>query len=545
MNVQGYLEIHQFNGKAAPSMARLRYLHRAAPEQIQRALQPFAYYKAQVKSELTQTPSGWLARYDITRGPAIKIRKLDLRVTGGGEQDPEFQKALAETPLKVGKRLDQSAYEKLKKRFQALASERGYFDAKLEQHEVRIHLPSDSATIALHLETGERYKLGEVHFNEDKPWISPALLQRYNEIKPEQPYEAADLQQLQGDLSNSDYYKQVEINADPKAARDRVIPVEVKLSPRNPRKYIIGVGYGTDTGARVKAGISGRRINNRGHHYTTELLVSQIKYGIAGEYIIPAGDPRTDAYGLRASYEDEHSDSRNYQAYNIGGYFKYRDDLWIKTYALDYRVERFELTDESPTSTLLIPSVDWTRTFPAELEKRVHPKKGAWLQLRLRGGHDAFLSDTTFLQPLASAKWIRGFDNHSRIIGRLAIGTTYVDDFSQLPTSLRYFTGGDRTVRGYEYAVVAPRDNQNEVVGGKNLNEASVEYEYPIKEKWSLAAFVDWGDAFNDKPDYKTGVGLGLRWISPIGPVRIDLGHGLNQPPGNTLRLHLTIGPDL
>lgn len=544
-NVQGYLEIYSFNGKAAPSPARLRYLHRSAVDQIKRALQPFAYYKTQVESDLKQTSSGWQARYTITKGPAIKVKQLDLRVSGAAEQDPEFQKALAETTLKEGQHLDQQAYEKLKKRFQALASERGYFDAKLKQHEVRIHLPSDSATITLHLSSGDRYKLGEVAFNEEKPWISPRLLHRFNDILPGQPYDAGDLQRLQGDLSSADYYKQVEINADPKTATGLIIPIEVQLKPRNPRKYILGAGYGTDTGARVKAGITGRRVNHRGHHYTSEILISQIRYGIAGKYIIPAGDPRTDAYGLRASYEDEHSDTRNYQAYNIGGYFKYRDNLWIKTYALDYRVERFELTNESPTSTLLIPSVNWTRTFPPELEKRVHPDKGAWLQLRLRGGHDALLSDTTFLQPLASAKWIRGFDNRSRIIGRLAIGSTYVDDFSKLPTSLRYFTGGDRTIRGHKYNVIGPSDNENAVVGGKNLNEASLEYEYPIKEKWSIAAFVDYGDAFDNKPDYKTGVGLGLRWISPIGPVRIDLGHGIKQPPGSRLRLHLTIGPDL
>ncbi|HFD86630.1 MAG TPA: outer membrane protein assembly factor, partial [Gammaproteobacteria bacterium] len=432
-----------------------------------------------------------------------------------------------------------------KKRFQVIASERGYFDAKLEKNEIRIDLKHYVADVILHFSTGDRYKLGDVVFKQEKYWLAPKLLNRYVEIKPGQYYDAGDLQQLQGDLSNSEYYKQVEINASPKAAKDLVIPVDVLLKPQKPHKYIYGIGYGTDTGVRTKLGITGRRVNDRGHHYSAELLVSEIKYGIAGEYIIPGRDPRVDAWGLRSSYVDEHSDTRNFKALTLGGYYKYRDGDWLKTYALDYRIERYELGEETPTSSLLMPSAEWTRTLPAELEKRIFATNGAWLRLFVRGGAESLLSDTSFIQPQVSAKWIRSFKNRHRLIGRAAVGTTWVTDFEALPTSLRFFTGGDRTVRGYKYAVIAPVDKNGDVVGGKHLIEASIEYEIPIKEKWSIALFVDSGDAFNDSPDYKTGVGLGLHWKSPIGPVRIDFGRGLKQPVGNQLLLHLSIGPDL
>ncbi len=544
-NVLGYLEIYQFHDKDAPSPARVRYMHRSAEKQIISALQPFGYYHATVTSKLDKTQQGWQAHYHIVAGSAVTVAHIDLRILGAGKTDPQFQKALTKTSLKKGVALDQAAYEALKKRFQVLASERGYFDAQLKKSKIRIDPHNNLATIALHFDTGKRYQLGEVHFKETKEWLSPELLQRFVEIKPGQPYESADLQQLQGDLSNTDYYQQVEIKASPESAENLVIPVKVKLQPQKPRKYTFGAGFGTDTGARVSAGITGRRINRHGHHYNAGILISQIKYGLAGEYIIPTGDPRTDAFGFRASYEDEHSDTRNYKAINIGGFYKYRDELWIKTYALDYRVERFELSGDEPTSRLLIPSIDWTRTFPAELDKRIYATDGTWLQLRLRGAHDALISDTSFLQPLISTKWIHSFKNHHRIISRATLGTTWVDNFDALPTSLRFFSGGDRTVRGYKYAVIGPLDDANEVLGGKHLTEISLEYEIPIKEKWSIATFVDYGDAFNDSPDYKTGLGIGLHWQSPIGPVRIDLGHGLDQPPGNNVRLHLTIGPDL
>ncbi len=545
-NVQGYLEIWQFNGAKVPSVARLRYLHRIADRQIEKALQPFGYYRASVESSLEQQDDGWHATYRVSPGEAIVVTRLDLKVVGPGEDDPQFRQALAKTRLRQGEPLDQQAYEALKKRLQVIASERGYFDAKLEKNEIRVDLKRYVAEITLHFATGARYRLGDVVFRQEKKdWLSEEMLRRYVEIEPGQFYEAGDLQQLQGDLSNSEYYKQVEINASPEAATDRVIPVEVLLKPQKPRKYVYGIGYGTDTGVRAKAGVTGRRVNSRGPPSKAEALAPGTRNGIAGEYIIPGEDPRADAWGLRSSWVDEHSDTRNYQAYSVGGYYRYRQGFWLKTYALDYRVERFEVGDETPTSTLLIPSAEWTRTLPTELEKRIYVENGAWLRLFVRGGADALLSDTSFIQPLVAAKWVRSFENRHRLIGRAALGTTWVSDFDALPTSLRFFTGGDRTVRGYKYSVIGPVNADNDVVGGKHLIEASVEYEFPISEKWSIAAFVDSGDAFDDSPDYKTGVGLGLHWRSPIGPVRIDFGRGLTQPVGNKLLLHLSIGPDL
>lgn len=546
-NVRGFLEILEFEGKPAPSRARVGYLHRAAVGQIEKALKPFAYFEPRVKASLREADGQYVADYRIDPGPRVVVDALNVQVTGEGADDPEFQHAMNDSTLKKGAALDQQAYEALKSRFQVLASQRGYFDARLEEHELRVDLPKHMAAVTLHFETGKRYKLGEVSFHQPEEWISEHLLRRFVQLEPGQWYESSDLQQLQGDLSNTDYYKTVEIQASPSRADPtdgRTIPVDVNLLPRNPRRYVLGAGYGTDTGARVKAGVTGRRVNRRGHHYNAEVLLAQIKYGIAGEYLIPAGDPRTDVYGLRGSIEDEHSDVRNYRALNLGGYFKFRDGLWVKTYALDYRVEEFERGGDTPVSTLLIPSVDWTRTFPGELDKRIHPRNGTWLRLFLRGGADAVISDTNFIQPLVAAKWIHGLNGGSRVIVRGAIGTTWVDNYDALPTSLRYYAGGDRSVRGYGFSVISPRVGE-EAVGGKNLTEASLEYEHPLKEKWSLATFLDVGDAYDDTPALKTGVGIGVRWMSPIGPVRIDFASGLDRPPGRNFRVHLTIGPDL
>lgn len=544
-NVQGFLPLYRFNGKEAPSAGRLRYLHGQAEEKIREALAPFGYYRPTLVPTLEKVDSVWEATYAIESGNQIPIKTLDIRVTGEAETNPDFSDAIENSSLKAGAPLLHEHYELLKQSFQVLASQLGYFDAVLKEGKIRIDLKNYEAGVVLHFDSGVRYFLGEVSFIQDKPWLSGKMLGRFSDIQPGQAYLVEDLQQLQSDLSNTEYYKEVTLDVSPENAdEEHLIPVIVNLIARNPTRYSFGAGYGTDTGARVKTGITRRRVNQAGHHFSAEALLAEFKYGIAGEYIIPGADPRTDSWGIRASIEDEHSTNSNYTSASTGGYYRHRDGLWMKTYSLDYLVERYEVSDGDETSKLLIPSIEWTRTYPLEVDKRIYATNGTLLQLSVRGGSESVLSETSFIQPMVSGKWIYSFANSTRLIARGAAGTTSVTDFDKLPTSLRFFTGGDKTVRGYAYNAIGPRFN-GDVVGGKNLLESSLEYEVPFTEKWSVVTFADIGDAFDDKPDYKSGVGLGVHWRSPIGPVRLDFGHALDVPPGKQLRLHLTIGSDL
>ena len=287
-------------------------------------------------------------------------------------------------------------------------------------------------------------------------------------------------------------------------------------------------------------------MNTRGHKYTAEGRISEIGYGVAAEYTIPTGDPRTDNYGVSAVIEREDSERGDYRSIGLGANYNFRDGLWFKTYALDYEVNEFDLNSDNPTTTtLLMPSLEWTRTFPAELEKRIFAINGTWLQLGLRGATDSVVSDTSFVQPRISAQVINSFENRHRLLLRATAATTWVDDFDQLPSSLRYYTGGDTSVRSYKFGSISPLDGNNEPEGGRHLLEASVEYEMPLKNNFSWAVFSDYGDAFNDEPDFRLGVGVGFRWQSPIGPIRFDIAQRAKSPGKGKVRVHFSLGPDL
>jgi len=540
-NIEKLLDIWQFNEKDIPSVSRMRFMHRQAPEQIASALRPYGYYRSTVEASLHDLGTRWQAVYRIKPGDRVSVDKASVKISGEGADEPEFRnlQVFAEQNIKRGQVLDQELYENLKRSIQSAAAKLGYFDAEFLAQEILVDLESYSADVTLHFSTGKRYKIGDITLSQDVKWLSDDLLAKYVELEKDQNYDAGEIQRVQSDFSNTSYYRNVQVRASFEDAVDRVIPVSVDLTHRNPKQFVYGVGYGTDTGARARFGLTRRRVNRGGHHYELQANRSEIGFGVGASYTIPTLDPRTDSYGLAFSVEEENGAARNYRGVGIGGNFQFRDDVWIKTYALDYEFE--ENIGDDTTSTLLVPSLEWIRTSPFELENRINVYRGSWLKLDLSGGSNDVLSDTSFIQAQVSGRRIRTFDNGNRVIGRASIGATGVSDFSQLPVSRRFFTGGDRTTRGYGFENISPGDDD----GGKFLTELSLELEVPFRPSFSWAIFGDLGDAFDDDLDLRRGIGAGLRWRSPIGPVRIDLARGLDEPSGGSYHLHFGIGPDL
>ena len=168
----------------------------------------------------------------------------------------------------------------------------------------------------------------------------------------------------------------------------------------------------------------------------------------------------------------------------------------------------------------------------------------------MSGSPETLGSSVSFVQLYGRAKYIHPLGK-GRLLLRAEAGMTEVDELTSLPASVRFFAGGDASVRGYDYESLGPKEDievdgeiVSEVVGGNNLLVTSIEYDYLVRPKWAIAAFYDQGNAGNDFDfDFARSVGLGVRWISPIGPVRIDVAKALDE--GRGWALHLSMGPDL
>jgi translocation and assembly module TamA len=160
------------------------------------------------------------------------------------------------------------------------------------------------------------------------------------------------------------------------------------------------------------------------------------------------------------------------------------------------------------------------------------------------------VSDVTFVRLDAGAKAIQSLTPRMRLIARGDVGKVFTNNFRTLPPSIRFFTGGDQSIRGYRFAELAPRDPAGNVIGGRVVVAASLETDYRFLERWAVAAFTDVGDATEAFTLHlRQAVGIGVRWISPIGLLRVDAAYTLNPPSYLTgtrrLHFHLVVGPDL
>lgn len=540
-NVRLFLSIEQQKDHLLMSEGRLLRLHKKAPQEISSALQPFGYYRPDIKTELTQpTPNHWQATYNIDPGPPLLIGQFNFTISEEMLKDPEFIALSKKLPLRKGEVFNHLEYEDIKTRLARLAAERGYFSARFVEHRVEIDLDAYEARIYLHYEGGPRYRFGEVSLKQDV--LDPEFLQRYISFERGSPYTVYELIDLQQVLNDSDYFRTVEVSAGQPQQGSTEIPINVTLTPRKRHSYSIGLGYGTNTGARAKFGWGMSPLNRRGHRIDTEAKVSEIGYSLSSQYRIPVLNPRTDQIVYSAGIVNENTESSDSDLRTIGVSLNRSHASWRESISLNYQREKYVVADDRGISNLLIPSVNWSRTWGRNV---IYTVDGLRFDINLRGASKKLVSDSDFLQLQGGIKAINPLGSHNRIITRGRLGGIWTQEFNQLPSSARFFAGGSQSVRGYAYQSLGPVNENNQVIGGKYLMIGSIEFEHSFSKKWGVALFYDAGNAIDNINDkLERGAGFGLRWKSPVGPVRVDLASALSRD-GNPWRIHFNIGPDL
>ncbi len=540
-NIRLYLSIEQQSKITNISPSRLHLLHQIATQEIRKAIQPYGYYQASIESSLTNSEkNNWLASYKISLGSPIIISQYDFKTSPEIVLDDEFTKLLKKLQIHKGEIFNHVRYETLKTELALLAAERGYFEARFSKHEVTVNLENFSAEIQLHFVSGKRYHFGHVKLQQNI--LNPEFLKRYIPFKKLDPYTFSNMLELQQSLSDSDYFRTVEVSPLKIDSTKLEVPVTVLLTPQTHSRYSVGVGYGSDTRARAKLRWEIPLLNSSGHRISAETRVSELGYNVSAQYRVPVYNPRSDQIIYNTSIENRITETSENTVRTIGASLNHNRGAWRESIALNYQQEVFFIASAESRVRTLIPSISWTRIWGGDF---INIFDGLRLDFSVRGASDDIFSDANFYQVTGSLKGINPLGKSNRLISRGKLGGTWLNEFEQLPKSLRFFSGGATSVRGYGFETLAPVNDRGEIVGGQYLMEGSLELEHSFNEKWGAAIFIDAGSAINDLNDkLARGAGIGLRWRSPIGPVRIDLANALSRND-RPWRLHITIGPDL
>jgi translocation and assembly module TamA len=403
-----------------------------------------------------------------------------------------------------------------------------------------------TAGILLRMDTGPRYFFGEITI--DQKVVRPVLMQRFVRFRQGDPYSGNELLRTQFALDDSLYFARVDVTPGDPDPETLTVPVTISATKSRPI-LSLGAGYGTDTKVRGTASWTDTRVNDRGHRLRFEIKASANTRRIDSRYDIPIGDPALEKFSLELLNEFEDLSGYNTNETTLRPSITRVRDRWQTVTSVSATRTTSEEADDTFTNNLLVPGLVLASVPEGFLGQALF-SRGFWSELI--GSHTKLGAGTHVARLQVQLE--RSFDLSYQwhLLTRAEVGTTWVDDFDLLDGIFRFRAGGDRSVRGFAYQSLSPRElvTDNEGVtslqptGGQHLFTGSVELVRDLPLNLALAGFFDVGNAFNswgDALEYSAGVGL--RYRLPVVSIGLDVAKPLST--GGKLRLHLNISPKL
>ena len=513
---------------------------------IREGLKALGYYEPTIDFELKPAPKKGrqvlLAK--VTPGEPIRIGGTDVILRGGARGDRAYLKLLQTRP-KIGTVLNHSDYDSFKSELTTVALRRGYFDSEFKKSQLGISLERHQAFWDIDYDSGERYRFGDVTFEGSQ--IREEYLQNLVPFKKGDDYNSRDLAELNRRLSATGWFNSVVVAPEfDKARESKILPLNGAVSPRKRNTVETGLGYSTDVGPRMKTSWKKPWVNAYGHSLTTNLSISAPEQQLDLSYKIPLlKNPLEEYYLVQGGFKstDLNDTKADSSTLALSRYWELSSG-WQRAINLRWSLDHFTQGDVTNTTMLLYPGVSISRT---RSRGGLMPTWGDSQRYSIDYSNTMWGSDVDFSVIQAQNTWIRTLYEHHRFVLRGNLGWIETGDFDKVPPDLRFFAGGDRSIRGYDYKSISPKDSNGDLQGASKLATGSVEYQYNVSGKWWGAMFVDSGEAVSDirESDWKTGAGVGVRWQSPVGPIKLDFAVPIGDKEEHGLQFYIGLGPEL
>ncbi|MEX0730035.1 MAG: autotransporter assembly complex family protein [Aquisalimonadaceae bacterium] len=514
-----------------------------ARDQAREALQAVGYYSADIQVSTDRQGEDWIIGIRVDPGEPVIVTSLDITIEGDAAEDQAFIRLRERLPLREGARLHHGHYETAKRAMEALALSRGYFNASYDVSRIAVRREQREAEVSLRFNSGRRYRMGEVVFPELP--LSDNLLQRLVPYDDGDPYSADEMAVLNRNLLNSGYFRDVRVRPRQDAAgEDLRVPVNAEVTMEAPNRIGTGIGYATDVGPRLRLNWRRPWVNADGHFLSAETEISEVRQSVSGNYTMPLDPPLEHKLQFFGGYQRENLEDTRSDKLTAG--IQRQRTLrrgWQQNLFLRWEREEFVQAGERGRSTLTLPGTSVSRT---RSRGGLDPDWGDRQFASVEFTHPELGSDISLGRFRMTSRWLRSIGRHRALV-RAEYGALATEDLDRTPPSLRFFAGGDQSVRGFSYQSLAPRDDRNRLIGGRYLLAGTLEYSYRFAERWRAATFIDAGNAFSDSnldEGFERGAGVGVRWLSPVGPIRLDVAWGVSDPE-LPWRIHLSMGPQL
>ncbi|MGH8718821.1 MAG: autotransporter assembly complex protein TamA [Burkholderiales bacterium] len=514
---------------------QLRRIYRNTPEEIRKLMATQGFFSPKIESSLKLPNGKWLARFSVEPGEPSRIARVSIEFEGAIE--PQRVAELREKwRLESGEIFSQEEWDSAKRALLRELSAKRYAYARIAKSEARVNPDAREVDLSVTYDSGPEVYFGDVEI---------AGLQRYDKkiienlspIKPGEPYDQEKLLEYQAQLIDTGYFGSTFVGLARDPADPARAPVEVTVVESPAKRLGFGIGFSTNTGARGQIDYSDHDVFASGWLFDSNLTLEQKRQRANARFTLPPTER-----GYRDSFgpEFERTDVQDEEAtrLRIGGQRARKRGDYETALGLQYLIEQQRVEgSEQDTNRALAPSYSWTARKVNDL---IYPERGYLLNAQVSGASELLLSDQTFARTYGKAAWFYPFANFGRLLVRGEIGVVWADSRDGIPTDFLFRTGGDQSVRGYEYQSLGVREGEA-IVGGRYLAVGSVEYVQLLTENWGAAIFYDYGDAADevDELDFVSGYGIGARYRSPVGPINVDLAYGEDV---SEFRLHLSVG---
>jgi translocation and assembly module TamA len=553
-----HLEIKRYRDVSDLSDNELRRLMQVAQEDGRALMGTAGYFSPEIQAELDITPGDRrrTVKLTVVPGEPTLVSEVNLTFTGAISQNPSTQlqreKIQNDWSLRNGMRFTQERWDAAKlQALRQLTGERfpaGQLGATLAD----IDPVSQLAHLNVTLDSGPNYRLGELQIKGLERYDAE-LVTRLARLPLGSDYDQEDLIAAQRRLSSSGYFDSAYVSLDTSGDPDNA-PVVVQLREGKLKKIVLGVGISTDSGPRLSLEHTNHKLPWLGWRAVSKISLDDETQAISTELTAPP-DMDNWRWITSAQIQNQNTTGVDVTSQRWRGGRRQDNERIDRSYYLEYdRANTASSTDASPVIAQSI-SANYAFTLRS-FDSMPFPSSGWGLGVEVGGGTTLGSQRDPFTRVLARGRYYYSLaDNNDnaatrlrsgRIVVRAEGGAVMADEGVSLPSTQLFLTGGDTTVRGYSYRELGVTQTSGLVAAGRYMVNGGVEWQSPLISNgqvtdWEGALFVDAGGVADEPSgiELKVGVGAGVRWKSPIGPLQIDLAYGVDA---KRLRLHMNVG---
>ena len=369
------------------------------------------------------------------------------------------------------------------------------------------------------------------------------VIRRELRVAEEELYSATGLSKSKDRLKRTGFFKEVELTTS-RGSTDDKTNLEVKVEEAPTGALSFGIGYSSIENVVGSASISDRNLFGLGYHGLLKFRLGWETRDLRFSFTDPYFLGYNFAGGIDLYNENRELDTYSYKI--LGGGIRFGKELTEKIRAdAMYKLERIKVFDVSSDASRFIREQEGSKvtsalSFSLAMDTRddyYNPTKGARHSISIQNAGGILGGDNYFVKTVADTSWF--FPLPLKTVLNLRGNVGFVEPYSgrKVPIYEKFYVGGLQTVRGFEYGMAGPFDTNREPLGSKKMVAFQSELIFPLSAEIGLKGAIFWDvgkgfDKFKDITPLKTGVGVGIRWFSPFGPIHIDLGINPNPKPG-------------